>query len=167
MNNPTQLLPTDLIAVEVPKDANYTTHNNRLEFISQEKGIGCIFLSQTTKDKFRSLGEVTADSISFDVEDYIDYDVIADLMPVFRNYITKDLDIFNLSEEQSFRSLLQSNGLYFVNLIEKPKKYVPISSNPTEELRINAEECYSNDLAEWQESERKVIKGKLVILKKL
>lgn len=135
----TQLLTADLILVEVPKDAIKVKVKNNvaqteslcIEVYNSESTFSVIQIEQ--KGVFELLGEVTADEITFDIDE-LGYDW------------------------ESFYSLLQSNGLYFVN---------PIGGKPRWDQESPSE--YPHDfydhLEKWQEAESKVIKGKLVILK--
>jgi len=130
MNNPTQLLPTDLILVEVPEDATEILLKGNLL-------IGYFMNPIPIIGKFELLGEVTADSISNGLDDFLKYE-----------WSWTELD---------FRDLLQSNGFYFVNPIEKPKGTNLESSFFEMQVDFNQEK-------QWQEAESKLIK-KGVILK--
>ena len=163
MNNPTQLLPTSLIEVEVPKDArDYQTkwigEKLYLLYYYNSHAVNKVELGQ---DDFEILGEITADEITFDVEPYVEKTKhyswggygYAKTEDVFINYTDIGLSIERTAKE-SFYSLLQSNGLLF--------------SNPMGEDNFTDSDGYVlDDIAhkEWQEAESKVIKGKLVILK--
>ena len=170
MNKPIKLTDT-LYEVVVPKDAICwiaTGHNSNYYLyynLNDEEEEYSIKL----EGNFELLGEVTADSISFDVEPYVESKNIKES---FNDYLTKcfvdytKVNKYFTDKDESFYSLLQSKEIYFVNPIEKPEKYVPISSNPTEELRIDAQECYKKDFLEWQEAESKLV-DKVVIIKKV
>lgn len=182
MNNPTKLLPTDLIAVEVPKDATQIQVWNhgigfKAESIkSRAEDTNGFFHLHTGLGRwygFKILGEVTEDSISFDVEPYVEKITINDQVRRYPNYCINSVTTgrFSLwSSSYSFRSLLQANGLSWVNEIEKPnKEYYIFEEHP--ELVGNPKEydneAYENDLQEWQEAEIKKLKGKLIILKEI
>jgi hypothetical protein len=126
MNNPIQLLPTDLIAVEVPIDAT------------------SIYLSENDANLY-ILGEVTADSISNELDDYIRQDLKLDF--------------------DEFLSLLQANGLNWVNPIPEPKQedYFYYEN----EKKIWDGCAYHKDLADFDKFESKLLKGKLIILKEI
>jgi len=73
MNNPTQLLPTDLILVEVPEDA--------FMFKVQKRILSYVYPNPIEHSQgdcnlyadFELLGEVTADSISKELDDFLKY----------------------------------------------------------------------------------------------
>jgi hypothetical protein len=113
-----QLIPTDLIAIEVPEDSEYPIlypyglmylHSNGIE----EK----IELGDSIDDKHRLLGEVAKEGIRFDVEPY----VFRSKTGTYRDYTyeSKSFDnvgIFNAllqykfkTPQESFQSLLQVN----------------------------------------------------------
>lgn len=148
MNNPTQLLPTSLIAVEVPKDAIKIKKFDLREYDEEGQGFSLEWLikgnyfydAKLIDIDFEILGEVTADEITFDVEDILESTEMG-----YTDYVSNKKGI---GARKSFRSLLQSNGLYFVN---------PLNNDEN----LLREDCY----VDWQEAESKVIKGKLVILK--
>lgn len=173
MNNPTKLLPTDLIAVEVSKDAiNFAFSHDKSKLYYYHKEYFNSFdhrhidISSINGD-LEILGEVTADVITFDVEPYLEELTFFEMdenknVKHFKDYnpLKKLLhDIYCLkTTKESFYSLLQSNELYFVNPIEKPKGTDLNSSFFEMQVDFNQEKLF-------EEAESKVIKGKLVILK--
>lgn len=147
MTKLTKLLPTDLIAVEVPKDAT----NIKIGFIEEAEFTEIAFDDGTfycfTEDapllqgKYELLGEVTADEITFDVE------------PYFKGTLYNTIRIASKStfdKNKAFYSLLNSNGLYFKNILGGKFCNLNKRGFPSEE---------------WRKAESKVIKGKLLILK--
>lgn len=160
-----------LIAVEVPSDATeIQTWNHGIGFktkIIDRKPDDTNGFYHTETGLFRwknwkIIGEVDANTISFDVEPYLEYDKYLN-KPI--NYIQTDM-VFK-DKNKSFRSLLQSKGLYFENPIKKPngEHYYydnKVSFDEIETLWDGG--SYNEDLEKWQESENKVIKGKLIIL---
>lgn len=132
MNNPTQLLPTDSIAVEVSKDAKICPCDTLCGYCKEIFGVS---------GDFEKLGEVTVDSISNQLDHFLKYEWSW--------------------TEQDFRDLLQSNGIFFVNPIEKPNvndDYWRDANGFTDE--------YMDEMSRWQEAERKLVE-KVVILKPL
>jgi len=121
------LTPTNLIAVEVPKDAIRIKKFDLKEHDDEETGFSLEWLIQGNSFydaklipfDFEILGEVTDTEVSFDVEPYLKNDtVFINGMHRFRTYT--DLPSGNtFDKNESFRSLLQSNGLYFKNPMGK------------------------------------------------
>lgn len=62
-------------------------------------------------------------------------------------------------KNESFRSLLQSNGIYFKN----PISIKPLKSHYSQE--DGSFQLFEDDFREWQSYESKLIKGKIIILK--
>ena len=122
------LTPTNLIAVEVPKDATYIQvwiHGIgfKTKLINRKSDDSNGFYHLETglfrwKD-FEILGEVTDTEISFECHDLVNQKYklssctgnIGTSATKFFDYTKKDHSL-SFSDE-SFRSLLQSNGLYF------------------------------------------------------
>lgn len=100
-------------------------------------------------ENFELLGEVTADSISKELDDFIRVDLCLDF--------------------DGFLSLLQSKEIYFVNPIEKPKGedyYYDSQVSFDEQEMLWDGQSYNDDLAKWQEAKSKLVK-KVVIIKKV
>lgn len=151
MKTPIKLLPTNLIAVEVPKESTnlsigsegfclYFTHELKLKHIDLSFG------------KLELLGEATEDEISFDVEPYVDK---------FKNKYVDYLHNWLLfsGKNESFRSLLKASGLNWVNEYQ----------NEWDKLCTWGHGDFSKDgktsSALYFEAESKRIKGKLIFLK--
>jgi len=125
------LTPTNLIAVEVPKEAEdfqiivYADKKKALLFIVNQPGYYETGYRNLGQLYLEILGEVTDTEISFDVEPYLKYDtVFINGMHRFRIYT--DLPSGNtFDKNESFRSLLQSNGI----VIREGYKYIIL--NPT------------------------------------
>ena len=150
-----KLLNTGIIAVEVPRDATEVqVWNHGIGFkaksIKREPDDTNEFFHLHTglgrwRD-FELLGEATEDEISFDVEPYVDK---------FKNKYVDYLHNWLLfsGKNESFRSLLQASGLNWANpFSNKCEKETP----PSQDFE---------HLKQWQEAERKLIKGKLIFLK--
>jgi len=140
------LTPTNLIPVEVPKDAkNVRKSMNSNDLLYDHFNIINIGFD------FEILGEFTDTEFSFDVE-----------LPnkkfvrrtVYKDFNNPESGFFDTNEE-SFRSLLQSNGIFFEN---------PLGKTPNI-LRDSENSWTSEKYKEWQSYESKLIKGKLIILK--
>lgn len=155
MKTPTKLLPTDLIAVEVTKET---------------KMCDCDFICGYCKElwnldpnfDYQKIGEVTEDEISFDVEPYVEkkhFTSLFDGKPNFyyKNYLFPHYSC--LDSNESFRSLLQSSGLNWINEYQ----------NDWDELCTWGHGDFSKDgktsSALYFEAESKRIKGKLIFLK--
>lgn len=114
MKTPIKLLPTELIAVEVPKET---------------KICDCDFICGYCRELFNldpnfdyhKIGEATEDEISFDVEPYVDqneFDVEnynGLLVGVTKFWDYKDESFYLIDKDESFRSLLQASGLNWIN----------------------------------------------------
>lgn len=179
------LTPTNLIAVEVPKEGrefeilNLSKDRTALHFIINKYGgyLGC-FKDVTNLD-FEIIGEVTDTETNIfnggflECEESIDipeYKYGGELHPkeMFWDYEEKSFSLE--SSENSFRSLLQSNGLYFENPLGKePNQNDECYREELEFMKNNPEVTHYGDhyadWCMWQESENKLIKGKLIILK--
>lgn len=162
MNNPTKLLHTDIIAVEVPGDAN-GFENGYFQEESDIKDSLDFFEDKETNHstsiligfEFELLGEATETEISFDVESYVektDNPYWIGLGLIWIDYIN-DQNCFKTAKE-SFYSLLQASGLYWINPLGKDDF-------------TDGEGLVLDEIAhkQWQEYESKVIKGKLIFLK--
>lgn len=144
MNNPIKLTDT-LSGVVVPKETikceikNNVANTESLYLKAFKDEYVYRFIPIEEKGVFELLGEVTADSISKELEGFLKYE-------------------FSWCEYE-FRSLLQSKGIYFVNPIEKPKVTNLESSFFEMQVDFNQEK-------EWQEAESKLVE-KVVIIKKV
>lgn len=154
----------NLYSVEVPSDAKklikikYDFNGNyMLESICDKFKLKIPF-------DFKILGEVSKDEISFDVEPYVEI-FNKGLAKRYVDYMRKWL--LYRTPKESFRSLLQSKGIYFENPIQKPD----VTCLRNEEGFCQCGEESVRDCRDlkwkWQESQKKVIKGKLIILEKL
>jgi len=143
------LTPTNLIAVEVQKDATDIRINEFGTFIFyQDNGKRAYHL-----DFFASeiIGEVTDTEISFDVE-LPNKNFVG--RTVYKDFNNPESGFFE-TKEKSFRSLLRFNEIYFKN---------PMGKTPNI-LRDSENSWTSEQYKEWQSYESKLIKGKLIILK--
>jgi len=165
------LTPTNLIAVEVPKDAKIgidRTEPKFLKFTSESEDIRYdgehqMFYEHVGCD-FEIIGEVTDTEFSFDIEPYLEtYKVkyheytpryVEWFEDAFKMY---DDEAYTFDSDKAFRSLLQANELYFKNPMKEPMMHQLLgeSENPNSEEK------------EWQSYESKLIKGKLIILKRI
>lgn len=161
-----KLNETGLTAIVVPEDAtdiSIGSLGQELYFIHE----GVIKYITIGQGKYELLGEVTSNWISFSTENYVEkeYIEVSDIHSLngyiegiaFKDYNDED-NCFESSIE-SFYSLLQSKGIYFVNPMEKPKGTNLNSSFFEMQIDFNAEK-------EWQSHESKIVK-KVVILKEI
>lgn len=151
----------NLYSVEVPSDyiLKIEPRNEYISYTSREENLKFDGESQLNYVPigfdFKIIGEVSKYEISFDVDPYVE-----ELEPVrYRDYLG-NREWFAM-KNNSFRSLLQSKGIYFENPIEKLDV-----SDFDNGVGIEYDNFYRN-VRLWQESENKVIKGKLIILEKL
>jgi len=151
------LTPTNIIALEVPKDSEdfkiivYADNKKALLFIVNQPGYyetGYINLGELDLE---ILGEFTDTEFSFDVE-LPNKNFVG--RTVYKNFNNPESGFFETKEE-SFRSLLRFNEIYFKN---------PIGKTPNI-LRDSENSWTSEQYKEWQSYESKLIKGKLIILK--
>lgn len=140
-----QLHPTKLWAVEVPEDSNTYTIN--------------LMLSKIEDKTYKTAGIATKDEIYFDVEPYVERITVEH----YRNYLDNSfyLDRSCTSKDESFRSLLNANYLYFENPFPKPK---PMTIYTDDDIVFDWDQLI---VKEYQEMEQKVIKGKLLILEEI
>lgn len=137
------LTPTNLIAVEVPKDAKmYISEMNYLCNENTDNDFDGFYL----EDDFKILGEVTDTEISFDLKKL---DQVA--LTIKQAY-----ELLDDWDKIDFRKLLQYNGLYFEN---------PMGKNRPSFNDYSSLIAYQGDCKEFDEFESKLIKGKLIILK--
>lgn len=163
----TTLIENKLYCVEVPSDATeFNIDGKELYYKSNFEGFGEVGRLRNIpdlSDDFKIIGEVSKDEISFDAEPYVEKTDSPYWYSRGFSFIdyTNDSNCFTTSEE-SFLRLLQSKGVYFENPIKEPE-----SRGVSEHYILGPtdEEALAYD--EWQESENKLIKGKLIILDKL
>lgn len=152
-----QLHPTELYAIEVPKDAKLIKIvRSKLKYFTHKTGHIKVELPNSDLE---ILGEVTAGEISFDVEIHLNKDEETNSFPFFENREGKNAICFD--KEKSFRSLLSANGLYFENKIRKPK------ADDYDYYEYYLTNLFEQDFSRWAEFENNLIKGKLIILKKI
>ena len=161
----TKLLNTDIIAVEVPKNAKEFTivdiskERKALHYIIEEYGgySGCF--KDIPNNDFELLGEATEDEISFDVEPYVESNSVGFYKDYSTKFIVRGQEFKLFDKNNSFRSLLQASGLNWVNEYQ----------NDWDELCTWGHGDFSKDgktsSALYFEAERKKIKGKLIFLK--
>lgn len=149
MNNPIKLNDT-LYGVVVPKECDdYEILRSQDNFNLRQlhyqsdfwNGLPNYDRINLGESDFELLGEVMADSISKELKDFLKYE-------------------YSWCEDE-FRSLLQSNGIYFENPIEKPNvndDYWRDANGFTDE--------YMDEISRWQEAESKLVE-KVVIIKKV
>ena len=160
-----KLLNTGIIAVEVPRDATEVQVWNhgvgfKAKSIKREpddtNGFFHLHIGLCCWRDFELIGEATEDEISFDVEPYVEkkhFTSLFDGKPNFHYYNYVYPHYLCLDEKESFRSLLQASGLNWANpFSNKCEKETP----PSQDFE---------HLKQWQEAERKLIKGKLIFLK--
>lgn len=120
------LTPTNIIAVEVPKDSIRIKKFDLKEYDDQETGFSLEWLikgnsfydAKLIPVDFEILGEVRDTEISFDTYPHIEKDYFDDygydeMITIERMWDYEEKSFSLESSEESFRSLLQSNGLYF------------------------------------------------------
>lgn len=144
-----ELKPTDLMAVVVPL------------------GTESIYQQSTHTIRYYVDGKLTLYSIGKPIEylgcitkDHIDFDVEANeyLTEYFKeNYFPYG---FTKCNEDCFRSLLSSNGLYFVNNYGNEPDREDYGGTP------EAEDAFEEHYAEWQQAESNIVQ-KLLIIKPL
>lgn len=162
-----QLLPhKDTYAILMPLDAaNFRIDNidNTLFYRCNFYGIPEIGrIKQLPHGNWQILGEVTKDSISFNVEKYIDNFIVRN-NKYYKNYLPfKGIDFKDAIDHSfktandSFYSLLAANGVYFEN---------PKGHKPTILSRIN-KHLLEMDLESWQSYQDKLV-GKVLIIQKV
>jgi len=162
----------NLYSVEVPSDATQWKIDTLKEDEEFEEMTILMFDNleyiKLPSSDFKILGEVTKDKINFPTAEFLRKVIekqkdfykgeIIDIEDVtYYNYQNKKFDIEHQSD--GFRSLLQSKEIYFENTIEKPKIKTISDRDSVSDNMLKFQQ--------WQESENKVIKGKLIILEKL
>lgn len=172
MNNPIKL-KENIFAVVVPKETikceikNNVANTESLYLKAFKDENVYRFIPIEVKGVFELLGEVTADSISFDVEPYVNqnefdvetYDGILVASLRFWDYLEESFDLFD--KDESFYSLLQSKVIYFVNPIEKPNvndDYWRDANGFTDE--------YMDEISRWQEAESKLVEKVIILNRK-
>lgn len=165
----TQLLPT-IYAIRVPVEARrlFISHLNYLCAEYKDKGYSWkeILIDEPLGGKWRIIGTVSADTIDFDCEPYVEYNDLhysrekSQIMPLFKCYEGKYSATTN--KDESFRSLLNSKGARWVN--PYPKPIAPFQYSIMEE---GLHERYKEKLSQWQAAEQFLIKGKLVVLERI
>lgn len=98
------------------------------------------------------VGIVTADAIDFFPDDYVEF--MQEPMG-WKNYVSGKPMLFGNSED-SFRSLLESKGLNLANNALHPSDVEPTDRRHYDKL-----------VDEWESAEKSIIKGKIVIIKKI
>lgn len=167
-----KLLPTNLIAIVVPLKAIIGEPNESNEaYYSVKCDFGGYLVVPLWKGKI--IGEVTADNVSFDVDECL-YDYVHEkyCKPKHHGYCEdycqggcyKDV-VYN----EEMYSLLESNGLYFTNPITEPQpedySYSAQIGMDTWEEKFDSN-GYNGDKSEWKAYEDKLITGKILILEK-
>lgn len=148
-------LSETLIAVEVPGEAYNVKIIKalrnaicRVAYNSSDLSFGWVDIPW---GKWRIIGTVTADTIDFDCEPYVDYSGKEGNIKYYKLHGT---DKFTKNVSESFRSFLNSKDARWVNPYHKPQNcgcYGPCG-NPCK-------------WADWMEVEQSLIKGKGVVLK--
>ena len=170
------LTPTNLIAVEVPKDATeIQIWNHGIGFKTKlidrmpddTNGFYHLETGLFRWKGFEILGEVTDTEISFDAEPYLEKDNslgIGNFYKIYTEEFTESHKVISsTNKNKSFRSLLQSNGLFFENPIGKAESCCSGRDCGCMGQPINFS-C-KEEFEEWESYESKLIKGKLIILK--
>lgn len=160
MKTPINLLHTDLIAVEVPKETKVCDCDFICGYCNE------LFNLDPNFD-YHKIGEVTEDEISFDVEPYVDqnefdvenYDGL--LVGVTKFWDYEDESFYLIDKDESFRSLLQASGLNWVNEYQSDwDELCTWGHGDFSKYGKTSSELYF-------EAESKRIKGKLIFLKKI
>jgi hypothetical protein len=155
-----ELKPTNLLAADFPANAlNFKTASIDTNWIFYTLE-GLVKKTLLPKGNYKILGEVTKDKIGFDVEPYLDSNIIS--MYGVKDY--KDyIDSGNRYQQssKSFYSLLAANGIYFYNPMEKPD--LSDANGRQYDKSINED----NEWAKYRSFEDNLIKGKLLIIEKI
>lgn len=125
--------------------------------------------------EYKLIGEVTADSMTFDPEPYVQAECGGFMGNVkgFHDYCQVGVTMDGLpleTAEQSFRSFLQSNGKHFKNPLGQ-RPYILDTVDAFGNLKYEGSRGidrgrFGEDLIAWHEAEEKVIKGKLIFIEK-
>lgn len=160
----TELKPTNLIAVEVAPDANGYTFGHLVFgeliypkdlFYNTKMNVWNVGNEILPEGNYKILGEATKDKIGFDVEPYVENNGLG----CYDNYKgVPDNRYTCLSKEESLYSLLEANGLYFVNPIDYKPSLISEGTGTmtTQDWQRNT----------WERFEADLVKGKLLILEK-
>ena len=155
MKTPIKLLPTDLIAVEVPRDAIKW----KIETLPEEEDLQqmTILMFDTLDyirlplEKYEILGEVTEDEIKVDFNKFPEVSLTGEEARLLLDH----------NDNINLRKLLKASGLNWVNEISEPSRsYSGFTSE-----QIELDKYYWEEVRIFQEAESKLIKGKLIILK--
>ncbi len=152
--------PTGLYAIEIPKESEdgcelrgRTGRNTLLSFY------GCAEAIELPEGKWEYLGTCDKSEVSFDVESYVKKVKWGKFIVRYMDYKSKELAglVSFETTHESFYSLLEANGITFVN---------PLGNKPD---IILAESQYLESMHKlnlWQEAESK-LSTKVAILKQL
>lgn len=144
----TELLP-GLYSVSVPEEAsNFEKIGKELWYYVD--GSGSHFKIYI-EFEFEIIGTVTADTIDFKTFNHVGICDIENISLFYKDY-TNPTNKFD-NPDDSFRSLLTSKGLHFVNPFKHPK---------LSDFTVDGE--YTDALEKWQQAEQNLVK-KLVIIK--
>lgn len=161
------LLPTDLLVV--------VTENHLRDFYISGLNFACAYepvrtvITELPEGNWEILGTCTKDHIDFDVQDLVEsievaeYKYGGELHPkdLFLDYESKTYWLESYAE--SFRSLLSSNGLHFVNpLGEKEPNYNAVDYG----VEPGSYSRYAKERVEWHQAESNIVQ-KLLIIKPL
>lgn len=168
----TPLTPTNLIAVEVPKDAydfgirnlsnnvcslTYNLANKNYAFPPSENKILDFAFEEI-------IGTIDNGVFDFEAGNYVlnDLHLRNDGYALDYNYLTHKYEFEE--PQESFLSLLEENGVLLTNPMgEKPE---PISYEEEDDLGV-VSAVRNQKIGKWQSYESKVVKGKLLIIEKI
>lgn len=165
----TELIKEKLYAIVVPEIASkpYISNTNFVCYYTPYGYREIAYFEQLEGD-FKILGTATKDTIDFDCEPCVEsievseYKYGGELHPkdMFLDYTTNTYWLE--SYEESFRSLIESKGLYFVNPYGDMEPEHIYSDSPNK----NTSRMYQDRLNKWQQAENNLIQ-KLLIIQKL
>lgn len=180
----------NIIGIEVPEDAKDVKLGNHClgfksdssELPTDTNGFRIIKLGMNQGLKFEILGTVDAETIDFDCSGLVEHEYFNELVSPdkfedVKKYWDYEMKSFWLSDsDDSFRSLLTSLGIYWVNPYGKEEpKFIYVCCLIGVPDRNGYEVCCGRPKPNkestefkilWEEAESRRIKGKLVILKK-
>lgn len=112
------LQSTGICIIEVPLNAKDIDIKNNVLFYWQDDNI--IPITIYLPSSYELLGPITCDIISFDPAPYLESQKSnVHVATAYKNYTTNG---WTWSKEESFRSMLNSCGYYWVNLMVYPKQ---------------------------------------------
>ncbi len=160
----TELKPTNLIAIEVPLDANnfkIAPEHLQRNWLEYPDKTGCTKIP-VPLGEYNIVGEVISGFILFDCEKYVEKHFVENIdahsFYAFKNYTSTSIhDYVFKKKEFSFRSLLKANNVYYIN---------PIGKRPLEKDFVDVWD-FVDEENKWEMFENMVVKGKLLIIEKI